>query len=124
MTQPDLFEVSAIGEMRRDQNARDWVLAEVLEARNSAMATVERNAGAEFQAAAEAFVLGYLRQHGEASSEVLTDACKAAGIIPHDDRAFGPLYARLARRKQIVWVAYCARQKGHRCAGGNIWRAA
>ncbi len=95
----------------------------VNEARDTAMGVVgahaeERHAG--FAVAAEAFVLNYLRS-GAASSEALTLACKAAGIVPHDDRAFGPVYMRLARRRQIVKVDSCRRERGHGTAGGNVW---
>ena len=77
-----------------------------------------------FRARAEAFVLGYLQQHGVSSGELITDAAKLAGIKPPDDRAFGPVYATLARRGQIVAAGFCARRKGHGTAGGRLWRLA
>lgn len=67
------------------------------------------------------FVEQYLRRHGEASSEVVTNACRSAGIIPHDDRAFGAVYMRLSRAGVIVKTGQCIRKKGHGTAGGNIW---
>lgn len=95
-------------------------------ARDVALATVEEKAGAPFMAAAKAFVLAYLEQHGPTSGEIVTDACRAAGIRPAkaDDRAFGAVYMGLARAGLIVKHGYCERRKGHRCAGGIIWRHA
>ncbi len=77
-----------------------------------------------FRERAQAFVLGYLAQHGTSSGELMTDAAKLAGIKPPDDRAFGPVYAVLARRGMIVAAGFCARRKGHGTAGGRVWRLA
>ena len=74
-----------------------------------------------FAAAAAAFVLQYLDVHGPTAGEVLTLACKTAGITPHDDRAFGPVYMTLARRGAITKVGTVRRERGHGTAGGNIW---
>lgn len=75
-----------------------------------------------FKERATAFVLAYLERHGTSSGELITDAAKLAGIRPHDDRAFGPVYASLARSGQIVAAGFCARRKGHGTAGGRLWR--
>jgi hypothetical protein len=75
-----------------------------------------------FQERAETFVLAYLDHHGPTAGEVLTLACKAAGIVPHDDRAFGPVYLALSRRKQIEACGFVRRERGHGTAGGNIWK--
>jgi hypothetical protein len=93
-------------------------------ARDRAMVRVEAKANSfvlPFSERAAAFVLAYLEAHGPVSSEVLTDACKQAGIMPHDDRAFGPVYMKLARAGQIRKVDTCIRMKGHLTAGGNVW---
>jgi hypothetical protein len=100
------------------------VPAPVAAARDRAVASVERNAGDDFTAAACKFVLAHLRAHGDASSEQLTDACKAAGIVPHDDRAFGAVYAKLARARAVVRVGTSIRHKGHGSIGGSLWRVA
>ena len=68
--------------------------------RDIALETVERNAG-----------------------ENITDACKAAGIVPHEDRAFGPVYLALARQGAIVRVGYMARRRGHGAPAPG-WRLA
>lgn len=96
------------------------------EARDLAMGAVAANAEAHapgFAARARAFTLAYLRERGDASGEAITDACKAAGIFPHDDRAFGPVYAGLVRDGLIEKVGQATRKKGHGTAGGNVWRA-
>ena len=77
-----------------------------------------------FSGRAQAFILAYLAKHGTSSGELLTDACKLAGIRPSDDRAFGPVYRALSVRGQIVFAGYCPRAKGHGTAGGRLWRAA
>ena len=77
-----------------------------------------------FAERAQRFVVAYLGQHGRASSEDITDACKAAGIVPREDRAFGSVYQVLNRRKQIAFAGYCERRKGHGTAGGRLWELA
>ena len=75
-----------------------------------------------FRETAAAFMVAYLRQHGVSTSELMTDAAKLAGIEPHDDRAFGPVIATLARKKLIEFDGFCARRKGHGTAGGRRWK--
>lgn len=92
--------------------------------RDAALAQVAGNAEAAtpgFADAAEAFILAYLGRNGPTSGEAVTDACKAAGIVPHDDRAFGACYMRLSRRRLIVKVGQTVRKKGHLTSGGNVW---
>jgi hypothetical protein len=92
--------------------------------RDEAMQRVGQNAEDKrpyFADAAAAFILRYLDAHGATSGEELTLACKEAGIVPHDDRAFGPVYMVLARRKKIVKVGSVRRSRGHGTAGGNVW---
>lgn len=71
---------------------------------------------------AQAFVLEYLSRHGATSGEDLTDACKATGIAPKDDRAFGTVYMLLSRQGLIEPVGFCDRRKGHGTSGGRVWR--
>lgn len=99
-------------------------LIDALEARDRALASVSENAELRqpgFGDRAAEFVVEYLRTHGTASGEDITDAAKAAGITAHDDRAFGSVFMRLARQKRIVKSGYCARRKGHGTAGGIAW---
>jgi hypothetical protein len=90
---------------------------------NRAADRTERADGG-FRESAQAFVLGYLAQHGVSSGELITDAAKLAGIRPPDDRAFGPVYGTLSRSGKIVAAGFCARVKGHGTAGGRLWRLA
>lgn len=90
--------------------------------RDRALDQVGSNAGAIFRGNARAFVLDYLRLNGPTPGEVVTDACKAAGIKPHDDRAFGAVYITLARDGLIEKCGVCVRKKGHGTSGGNVWR--
>ena len=76
---------------------------------------------AKFVQQASAVVLQYLGTAGPTSAEVLTDVCKAAGLCPGDDRAFGAVYARLSHKGVIQIVGHALRSKGHNTTGGNIW---
>ncbi len=77
-----------------------------------------------FREAAAAFILGYLAQHGVSSGELITDACKLAGIRAPDDRAMGPVYAALLRAGRIKIVGTTTRRKGHGCRGANLFSLA
>lgn len=79
------------------------------------------NACPDFAARAAKHILAYLEENGESSGEDITDSCKKAGIVPHDDRAFGAVYASLSRHKLIKPAGFCLRRKGHGTAGGRIW---
>lgn len=100
-------------------------LDQAIARRNVAIDRVEQNAEAyfaEFSRKAQTFVLEYLQRQGDASGEAITNACRKAGIGPHDDRAFGPVYLALAKRKKIVKAGFCPRTKGHGTSGGIVWR--
>lgn len=109
LTQRDLFAPS---------------FGEALAARDEAVTRVAANAeeaSPGFAEAARAFVLARLAR-GPATAEDLTDAAIAAGIIPHDLRAFGPVILSLSRARLIVKAGHCARRRGHNTAGGNLWK--
>lgn len=92
----------------------------------AAVKSVKRKADRDtpgFIADACAFVLRYLRAHGETSGEFLTDACKAAGIRPLNDKQFGAVYGTLSRRKLIRCVRLGMRTKGHGTSGARFWEA-
>jgi len=92
--------------------------------RDEGMDRVEKNSGQKFQDAAYEFLPAYLKRIGQPlSSEDLTDACKNAGIKPHNDKAFGPVILRLMRNKKIVRVGYGRRRKAHLSYGCAIYRA-
>ncbi len=98
------------------------MLLEIIAERDKAMAQVAQNAGPCFMARALKFVVSYLREHGEASGEKITDACWDAGIEAHDRRAIGPVLMRLSKDKLIEKAGTCIRKRGHGCSGGNLWR--
>lgn len=82
-------------------------------------------ANALFSEQAAAFILRQLEARGPTTGEDLTDACKAAGIEPHDDRAFGAVFARLSKAKEIEpdpTYTVVPRRKGHGTSGGRMWR--
>lgn len=68
-----------------------------------------------------AFVLAYLREHGPTPGEQIVDACKASGLTPADDRAFGPVFHRLSKQRAITVTGYVKRSKGNGTGGGNVW---
>lgn len=77
---------------------------------------------AEFDAeGARRFVLGWLARHGQQSGEQISTALMAHGFRVHDMRAYGSVFAGLARRNLIRCVGYCARQRGHGTSGGRLW---
>ena len=92
-----------------------------LDLRDVAMENVERNSGDRFQTLAANFTLFYLAANGSATGEDITDSAKKNGIIPHDDRAFGPVYMRLYKLGHIVPVGNASRRKGHGSLGARIW---
>jgi hypothetical protein len=86
--QPSLFDVPAV-------NA----------ARDQGMTTVAEHAERvrpSFTEDALKFVVEYLRAHEPTSGEVLTLKCKLAGIVPHDDRAFGPIAAPICFDSEVT----------------------
>lgn len=102
--QPDLFAAT---------KARDVAMARV--------GAHAEDACPSFSEQARACVVRYLTTYGPTAGERLTAACKAAGLVPHDDRAFGPVYFTLARRGVIEKVGDVRRARGHGTAGGTVW---
>lgn len=81
------------------------------------------NAEPGFTERAADFIAWYLWARGPTSGEMLTDMCKAHGIKPPDDRAFGSVFKMLAHRGQIRQAGWCERRKGHGTGGGRVWAA-
>ncbi len=75
----------------------------------------------DFSARAASFIVQHLHENGGTSGEKLVDACKQNGIVPHNDRAFGAVFLRLARVGKIIKAGYVARTKGHGAPGGTVW---
>lgn len=92
-------------------------------AQSVAMARVADKAEREapgFAERAYAFLVRYVGQHEIFSGEDASDAIKAAGIVPHDDRAFGPIYMAASRNGLIQRVGYVPRRRGHG-SPGPLW---
>lgn len=93
--------------------------------RDTAIAAVEQRAEQEDAWDSDAvadFVLNFLRTNGPSGSEAITYAAKEAGHVPHDDRAFGSVYMRLAKSGQIVKQGLQERRaRGHASRGGYVW---
>ena len=105
--------------------ARQMTLDEALEARDKGMDQVEENAEKltpDFAPLAYAFIVKYLSNGHDVSAEDINTACCNSGIIPHDDRAFGPVYLKLMRDGRIVKTGTGPRRKGHGAPGATIWR--
>lgn len=85
-------------------------------------ATTKRQNAERLKRARE-FVLKHLRESGPASGEVLTKACKEAGITLTSDKAFGAVFSKLSGEGQIAVAGTCPRTKGHG-SPGFIWKLA
>jgi len=101
---------------------RQTTIDEALQARDAGMEAVAMHAGKAFHESACAYILAYLHEHGQTSGEDLTEACLKAGIIPHDLRAFGPVYQRLSKHGRIEKCGSVQRARGHMTSGGHVWR--
>ncbi len=115
MTQPSLFVSPSSPRRPSVDETRDRILARLA-----------RDAGHRFRERAAAVVLETLAQYPQTgcAGEFLVMRCRTAGIVPPkqmDDRAFGPIFMRLARRGLIAKVGTVRRERGHGTAGGNVW---
>jgi hypothetical protein len=70
---------------------------------------------------AQSMVLEELGNKGPMSGEDLVICCRRAGLVPHDDRAFGSVFAGLSKRGLIRKIGYGPRYRGHGTAGAVIW---
>lgn len=98
-----------------------WLFDIARAKRDEGMERVEKHAGAAFAVLARQFILDYLADHEPTSCEVIVNACKKAGIKPHNDHAFGPVFLHLFKSKQIIKAGLTKRFKGHCAPGANIW---
>jgi len=102
--------------------ATQITLDDALAQSNRILEAIDAKTGSEFAHLADAFVLAFLRRQGPASGETITNACKEAGIVPADDRHFGPCFRRLSHAGDIVRGGFTMRTRGHG-APGIVWKA-
>ena len=91
------------------------------ERRDAVLDALDKGNGETFSERARNCILTTLRVYEEATGEQLVNACVKMGIRPAHDRAFGPVFASLSRRKVIEKRGYGPRAKGHGTAGAVIW---
>ena len=106
--------------MNKD-DGQGWLFDDARRKRDEGMDRVERNAGATFSDKAQVFIVDYLVNNPPTSCEVIVNACKEAGISPHNDHAFGPVFLKLLRGGRIRKAGLTRRFKGHCAPGANIW---
>jgi len=75
----------------------------------------------DFRNKALTFIVAYVRQEGEVTGESATLAAVLAGIKPHDQRAFGPVYQEALKRNLLRVVGMAKRVRGHGSAGGKVY---
>jgi hypothetical protein len=85
------------------------------------LAKAEQTVGFDAGRAREA-VLALLADGQPRSGEEIVDHCQRLGLVPHDARAFGPVFGTLARHGRIEAVGFTTRRKGHGTAGARVWR--
>ena len=71
-------------------------------------------------ATSQALVLKFL-EDGVKTGEDLVLACKEAGQVPHDDRAFGAVFAGLSKQRLIKKTGFGPRKRGRGADGAVFW---
>lgn len=75
----------------------------------------------DFGEKAYQFVVCYVRKCRRVPGENVTLAARLADIVPRDDRAFGPVFAKALRAGVIRVVGSAPRVRGHGTSGGRIY---
>lgn len=73
---------------------------------------------------ARTFVLNWLVEYGASWGEDIVDAARNAGrsdLVAHDARAWGSVFASLARQHRIRCIELGMRRKGNGTAGARKW---
>jgi hypothetical protein len=65
------------------------------------------------------FIREYALRQDSFMNEDCTLAMRAAGIVPHDDRAFGSIYAKAIRLRYVRVIGYAPRRRGHGAPGAR-----
>ena len=70
------------------------------------------------------FIVNFIRgQRGSVPGESAVLAARQAGIRPHDDRSFGPIFKKALKDEAIQVVGFVPRVRGHGTAGGRLYAA-
>lgn len=107
---------------RAASNAEIAVRAAGQAAGEACLAKAERTSGFDARRAQDEITSALRTAARPMSGEELVDHCQRVGIVPHDARAFGPVFGALRRRAVIEAVGYAARRKGHGTAGARLWQ--
>ena len=75
-----------------------------------------------FVALAKDFIVRHLERVDKASGETIVSTAKTSGLVPENDKSFGPAFRSLSVKGVIQKCGTCRRQKGHRSSGGHIWK--
>jgi len=76
----------------------------------------------EFSTAkAQEQILKLLEKEGPQTGETLVRKCKEAGLVPHDDRAFGSAFGGLRWSGRIRKIRYGPRHRGPGTSGAIVW---
>lgn len=106
-----------------EQMALDWSRAQGELGMRRAASRAERVAGPKFSERVADYFLAVLTTRGPQTGEDLTDAARAAGFMPEDDRAFGQAFKRILQHgAEVVPGAIVPRRKGHGAIGGKLYR--
>lgn len=102
-----------------NQLALDWARQQGDSGMRRAESSADRRIP-DFSARVCTYFLALLSTRGPMSGEDLTDAARAAGYCPADDRAFGAAFKRLLTSGARV-TGYAPRRKGHGSSGGKVY---
>jgi len=86
------------------------------------LAKAERVAGFDRESAMHEILAILTLEARPMTGEELVDGCQRRGLVPHDGRAFGPVFKELSRRGLIETVGFAMRRKGRGTAGARVWR--
>lgn len=91
------------------------------EAGAACLQKAERVAGFDAEGCGR-FIVGWVARYGPTSGESLTRAALEHGFRPHDLRAMGSVFRKLAANHKLkVLRSDLPRERGHGTSGGRLW---
>jgi hypothetical protein len=75
-----------------------------------------------FQQEAYHYLRFYARRHAEFIAEEGTEAASAMGLVPHDGKAWGPVFSRASREGLIRQIGYGRSLRRH-LSPTVLWRS-